>query len=271
MHAHADIYKDFAMPTSVSLILPAYNEAARIEHTIRRASGYFQLRGLPYEIIVSADGNDGTREIASGLISTIPSLKVIGSTERRGKGIGIREAVRLTTGTIVGFADADDKTPIEEFDKFLPLLERDNDVVIGSRGPGARIERQQPWYRRAGSKGFAIAMHVICGLDEIKDTQCGFKFFKRAVALELFGRQRIDGYMFDVEILYLAKRAGFRIAQVPVAWRDDADSRLNLVAGNIRNGIDLLRIRSIHRLARSANSSPAELITDKTLARSKER
>ena len=260
------------MRPSVSLILPAYNEAARIEHTIRQASSYFQLRELPYEIIVSADGNDGTREIASGLISSIPSLKVIGSTERRGKGIGIREAVRLTTGNIVGFADADDKTPIEEFDKFLPLLEQDYDVVIGSRAdPSARIERKQRWYRRAGSKGFAIAMHAISGLHEIKDTQCGFKFFKHAIALELFSRQRIDGYMFDVEILYLAKRAGFRIAQVPVAWRDDADSRLNLVAGNIRNAIDLLRIRSIHRLGWSASSSPAELIQDKTLARSKER
>ena len=266
--------KDLAMPASVSLILPAYNEAARIEHTIRRASDYFQPRGIRYEIIVSADGTDGTREIASRLIPTIPSLKVIGSTERRGKGVGIRDAVKLATGDIVGFADADDKTPVEEFDKFLPLLERGFDVVIGSRATtGARIERPQPWYRRAGSKGFAIAMHAIAGLHEIKDTQCGFKFFKRAVALDLFSRQRIDGYMFDVEILYLANRAGFSIAQVPVLWRDDADSRLNLIAGNIRNGIDLLRIRWIHRFARSSSlrPSPTELIPDKTLSRSKER
>ena len=262
------------MRPSVSLILPAYNEAARIEHTVRRASAYFERRGTIYEIIVSADGTDGTRDIASSLISSIPSLRVIGSRERRGKGIGIRDAVKLTVGNVVGFADADDKTPIEEFDKFRPLLEGDYDVVIGSRAdPQARIERPQPWYRRVGSKGFAIAMHAVAGLNEIKDTQCGFKFFKRSVALDLFSRQRIDGYMFDVEILYLAKRSGLRIAQVPVAWRDDADSRLDLVRGNIRNGIDLLRIRAMHRSSGLATAHPssAELIQDKTLARSKER
>jgi dolichyl-phosphate beta-glucosyltransferase len=256
----------------VSLILPAYNEAATIESTIRRASEYFQAREIPYEIIVSADGTDGTREIASGLVPEIATLSVIGSPERRGKGLGIREAVALARGTIVGFADADDKTPIEEFDKFLPLLEN-YEVVIGSRAdPRARIERPQPWYRRVGSRGFAIAMHAIAGLHDIKDTQCGFKFFKRAAARDLFTRQRIDGYMFDVEILYLAEKLGFRIAQVPVLWRDDGDSRLNLFRGNVRNAMDLLKIRLLHRVSRSsvAADSPAELIQDKTLIGRKE-
>ena len=90
-------------------------------------------------------------------------------------------------------------------------------------------------------------MHTIAGLHDIKDTQCGFKFFKREAALDLFSRQRIDGYMFDVEVLYLARKFGYQIAQVPVIWRDDADSRLNLLSGNIRNGLDLLRIRMLHR------------------------
>src|SRR6187399_3018484 len=132
----------------VSLILPAYNEAARIENTVRRASEYFVGKGIPYEIIVSADGGDATREIARGLASSIPSIQVIGGVERRGKGLGIREAVRLAKGSIIGFADADDKTPIEAFDNFLPLLTSDFDVVIGSRAhPQAKIERYQPWYR----------------------------------------------------------------------------------------------------------------------------
>lgn len=251
----------------VSLILPAYNEAARIERTIRQANDYFRSEGLASEIIVSADGADGTREIASGLMSSIASLKVIGSVQRRGKGLGIREAVLLAKGSVIGFSDADNKTPIEEFNKFLPLLEGDCDVVIGSRAdPRARIERAQPWHRRVGSRGFAVAMHAIVGLHDIKDTQCGFKFFKRSAALALFNRQRIDGYMFDVEVLYLAQQSGFRIAQVPVIWRDDADSRLNLVAGNLRNGLDLLRIRRMHRNPPSQDrqASPADLIQDKT-------
>ena len=256
------------MELLISLILPAYNEAARIEGTILRASDYFRSRGIPHEIIVSADGDDGTREIASALISRVPCLRVIGSIQRRGKGLGIREAVKMARGSIVGFADADDKTPIEEFDKMLPLLTYDYDVVIGSRaGPHARIKQHQPWYRRVGSKGFAFVMHTITGLHDIKDTQCGFKFFKRPAALALFNRQRIDGYMFDVEVLYLARKLGLRIKEVPVAWRDDADSRLQLFAGNVRNGMDLLRIRIMHGGLRSATPQllPADLIPDKSL------
>jgi dolichyl-phosphate beta-glucosyltransferase len=235
------------MDPFISLVLPAYNEVASIERTIHRASRYFQNRAYKYEILVSADGFDGTREIAAGLAASLP-LTVIGSNQRRGKGMGIREAVGLAKGNIIGFADADDKTPIEELEKFLPLLAENYEVVIGSRaGPKARIEKAQPLYRRMGSKAFALAMHTVAGLHDIKDTQCGFKFFKREAALDLFSRQRIDGYMFDVEVLYLARKAGYQIAQVPVIWRDDGDTRLNLLSGNIRNGLDLLRIRMLHR------------------------
>ena len=105
-----------------------------------------------------------------------------------------------------------------------------------------RFERYQVWYRRLGSKVFAIGMHAVVGLHDIADTQCGFKFFRRDVALDIFGRQRIDGYMFDVEILQLATRSAYRIAQVPVRWRDDGDSRLQLIRGNLRNFKDILRI-----------------------------
>jgi dolichyl-phosphate beta-glucosyltransferase len=169
---------------------------------------------------------------------------VIGSVEWRGKGYGVRQAVALTKGRIIGFSDADNKTPIDEFEQFLPLLRDGYEVVIGSRGLSkSRIEQPQPLYRRIGSKGFGVFMHALVGLQDIIDTQCGFKFFQRAAALDLFGRQKIDGYMFDVEILYLAEQAGYRISQVPVRWRDDGDSRLALLSGNIQNVIDLFRIR----------------------------
>jgi hypothetical protein len=156
--------KDCLMDPFISLILPAYNEAATIERTILRASKYFQDRAHKYEILVSADGMDGTREIAAGLAARMP-LTVIGSRQRRGKGMGIREAVAIAKGNIIGFADADDKTPIEEFEKFLPLLKGGYEVVIGSRaGPKARIDRAQPLHRRLGSKAFAIAMHAVAGV-----------------------------------------------------------------------------------------------------------
>lgn len=228
----------------VSLMVPAYNEVNRIAQTLKEVKVYFERRRYAYEIIISADGDDGTRELASEIARNDPALRVLGGVERRGKGHGVRQGVALAKGEIIGFVDADNKTPIEEFDKFEPWLRDGYEVVIGSRGlPGSRIERAQPLHRRVGSRGFGLLMHAVVGLHDIVDTQCGFKFFQRRAALDLFGRQRIDGYMFDVEILYLAQRAGYRIAQVPVRWRDDRDSRLALLSGNIRNLIDLFRIR----------------------------
>jgi dolichyl-phosphate beta-glucosyltransferase len=237
----------------VSLIIPAYNEVGRIRTTIGEALDYFDQRQQACEVIVSADGNDGTREAATELGRARSEIRVIGSTERRGKGRGIREAVRIATGDVIGFSDADNKTPITEFDKIAEQLSAGHDVVIGSRGVrGSRIERAQPLYRRLGSKGFALFMHAAVGLSGIVDTQCGFKFFRAEVAHELFRRQQIDGYMYDVEILFLAEQLGYRIREVPVRWRDDGDSRLQLVSGNIRNVRDILSVRWRHRAVRSA-------------------
>lgn len=243
--------------TLVSLIVPAYNEVAQIRNTVCEAIDYFGGRGLKCEIIVAADGTDGTREavreLASSRFATGPLIRVIGSDARRGKGRGVREGVRLAAGDIVGFADADNKTPITEFDKIEPLLRAGHDVVIGSRALSAsRIEKQQPLYRRLGSKGFGYIVRATVGLGNIIDTQCGFKFFRREAAHDLFNEQQVDGYMFDIEILVLAQRRGYRIAQVPIRWRDDGESRLQLVAGNVRNLRDVAAIgwrlrRTAHR------------------------
>jgi dolichyl-phosphate beta-glucosyltransferase len=149
----------------------------------------------------------------------------------------------MATGETVGYADAVYKVPIEEFDKVAPLLQ-EFDVVTGSRAlDRALVERKQPLYRRVESMGFAVFMHTVVGLRGITDSQCGFKCFRRDVALKLFGRQKIDGYMFDVEILALALLFGYRVNEVPIRWRDDGDSRLQLLPGNLRNVIDIFRIR----------------------------
>ncbi|MEK7404283.1 MAG: dolichyl-phosphate beta-glucosyltransferase [Acidobacteriota bacterium] len=228
----------------ISLILPAFNEVATIAETISEVIGYFTSRQLRYEIIVAADGDDGTRERAGELARDNPAIKVIGDKARRGKGRGIREGVAIANGKIIGFADADNKVPISEFDKLAPWLEQGFPVVIGSRAlKESVIERYQPFYRRIGARGFSLFMHTVVGLPGIVDTQCGFKFFRREAAVELFRRQRIDGYMFDVEILALARQLDFAIKQVPIRWHDDGDSRLRLFAGNLRNVIDIFRIR----------------------------
>jgi dolichyl-phosphate beta-glucosyltransferase len=227
----------------VSVIVPAFNEVATIEQTLGEIGAYFGTKPYDFEIIVAADGDDGTREHVGRMAALEPRLKVIGQRERRGKGFGIRQGVRLATGDVVGFVDADNKTPIQEFDKFESLLAAGCDVVIGSRAlRESRVERPQRLYRRVGSRGFGVFMHAVVGLTHIVDTQCGFKFFRREAAVDLFSRQQVDGYMFDVEILDLANRAGYRLEQVPVRWHDDGDSRLQLVRGNLRNVADIVRI-----------------------------
>jgi dolichyl-phosphate beta-glucosyltransferase len=229
---------------SLSIIVPAFNEAGRIGSTLDAMRAYLEGAGRDYEILVAVDGTDGTREIVAAMARSDPRLGVLGADERRGKGRGIREGVARARGDVIGFVDADYKTPIEEAEKLLPWLERGADVVIGSRAMAdSRVEVRQPFYRRIGSRGFGTFMHLTVGLWGIRDTQCGFKFFRGGVARDLFARQRIDGYMFDVELLYLALRSGYRVKEVGIRWRDDGDSRLELLAGNWRNLLDVLRIR----------------------------
>jgi dolichyl-phosphate beta-glucosyltransferase len=228
----------------LSLILPAFNESATIRATIARTVAYLERRAIPYELIVAADGDDGTREAVAELARSNPALKVIGSAERRGKGRGVRDAAALAAGSIIGYADADYKVPIEEFDKIEPWLRQGYQVVSGSRAlDRSLIERKQKLYRQLGSRGFRLFLRAVIGLRGISDSQCGFKFFQREAALELFRRQIIDGYMFDVELLSLAERLGYRIKEVPIRWRDDGDSRLELLRGNLRNVVDIFRIR----------------------------
>lgn len=246
---------------SISVIVPAYNEARSIEQTVVGIGRYLEQRFASHELIVWADGDDGTRERVAALAAADPRIVVGGTEVRGGKGRGIREGVALAHGNIVGFADADNKTPIEDLDLLLPWFDRGYDIVIGSRAlKDSRVEVAQPKYRQLGSIGFTIAMHAIVGLREIHDTQCGFKFFTREVARDLFRRQKVDGYMFDVEVLYLAQRAGYRIKEVGIRWRDDGDSRLQLVAGNWQNMKDLFRVR--FRTYEQASSKQALVTSD---------
>ncbi len=228
----------------VSLILPAFNEASGIRQTISQSIDYLRGRGYRYEVIVAADGDDGTRELVRHMAKSDPRISVIGRAARSGKGRGVREAITLAKGNIVGYADADNKVPIQEFEKIAQRLSEGYEVVIGSRAMAeSNVEKSQPFYRQLGSRGFRVLLSAVVGLRDISDTQCGFKFFSSRAAKLIFAHQKIDGYMFDVEILVLAKRLGIDIAQVPIRWRDDGDSRLELVAGNVRNVRDIFRIR----------------------------
>jgi dolichyl-phosphate beta-glucosyltransferase len=228
----------------LSIVVPAYNEATSIAHTLSSMRAYLDASGLSYEVIVAADGDDETPTIGAQIAESWENLQITAEAGRHGKGYGIRRGMRLATGSIVGFADADYKTPIEEFDKLLPYFSQGFDVVIGSRALDAsQIDQQQKWYRRVGSRGFGLLVHTVIGLNHVRDTQCGFKFFSHRAAAAIFSRARIDGYMCDVEILWLAEQLGYAVQEVGIRWMDDGDSRLNLVSGNLRNLWDVLRIR----------------------------
>jgi dolichyl-phosphate beta-glucosyltransferase len=254
------LFRSHTMPSSpyLSVVLPAYNEVASIRRTLGLTHDYLSSQGYPFEIIVAADGEDGTREAASELGRERGHVKVLGSPGRHGKGRGVRQGMAAATGEIVGFVDADNKTPIEELSKILPAFDEGFDLVIGSRASvDSSVERSQPGYRQIGSKVFAAAMHVTTGLWEIRDTQCGFKFFRAPVARDLFSRQQVDGYMFDVEILSLAVGSGYRIKEVGIRWSDDGDSRLALVSGNWRNMMDLVKIGFRARISSKARAPRA--------------
>src|SRR3984957_20606574 len=175
------------MPSiDVTLILPAYNERASIGAVVDGAMAYFRGRGIQAEIIVAADGNDGTREFIAPKGLGDANLKVIGRETRGGKGRAVREAVALARGQIIGYADADGKVPIEDYERIEPLLREGYRVVTGSRGlADSEILQHQRWYRRIGAKGFYYYMQTVIGLPGIQDTQCGFKFFDRKAARQL--------------------------------------------------------------------------------------
>lgn len=253
----------------LSIIVPAFNEAGSIRRTFSAMRAFLDAQDYDYQVILASDGDDETPSIAAEIAAEWPNLTLSIESGRHGKGHGVRRGVALATGEFIGFFDADYKTPIEEVTKVLPWLTQGFDVAIGSRAlAGSRIDRAQRWYRRAGSRGFATLMHAIVGLPDIRDTQCGFKFFTRRAALDIFARARIDGYMCDIEILWLATQLGYRIKEVGIHWSDDGDSRLELVSGNLRNVRDLLRVRFGTEIPRKAAtavplaSSPAQSHTD---------
>ena len=239
-------------PVALSVIVPAFNEAASIPRTVGAIQAHLEGTRHTYEIIVAADGDDGTRERVAAFAAADPRISVFGDEKRRGKGRAVRLGVLQARGEVVGFVDADSKTPFAEIDRFLPWFDRGFDVVIGSRAADdSRTLLKPPLYRRLGSRAFASVMHALVGLHDIRDTQCGFKFFRGTAARELFRFQRIDGYMFDVEVLYLAMRLGYRIKEVGVTWQYDGDSRLQVVTDNWRSVLDIARIRFVHRNARA--------------------
>ena len=223
-----------------------------MENTVR----FLEQRPWSYELIVVDDGSaDRTADKVRQAYPNSTSVRCIENPQNRGKGYSVRRGVRAALGGIVGYMDADYKTEISCLDEAVELLRAGCDGVIGDRSAVAStIAVERRGHRQIGSRLFRALLHLLIGLRDVGDTQCGFKFFKREVVETLFSRQRVDGYMFDVEILLLAQRLGYSVKSVPVLWMDDPDSRFNPVWGTVRNLGELLCIYWGHRRAGSTAS-----------------
>ncbi len=227
----------------VSIIIGAYNEEKRLTKTLRAIHAYLTDRKTAYEIIVVNDGStDRTAAVVAELTPHIPNLRLIGYERNRGKGYALRTGVLASKGDVVLVSDADLSTPIEELDTLLPYLS-EHGVVIGSRALAlSRIIVRQPWWRKGMGKTFNRIVKLLI-MDDFQDTQCGFKLFSGTAARDLFRDARIDRFAYDVEILALAKKKGYRIAEVPIKWLNDPDSKVSPVRDSLKMLIDLIRIR----------------------------
>ena len=227
---------------ALSIVIPAYNEAERLPPSLARVIDYLRRRSGSWEIVVVDDGStDETAERARAIGGEL--VRVLVNEGNRGKGYSVRRGMLEARGTHRLMTDADLSTPIEELERLEARLADGYDVAIASRAlPGANIEVRQPWYRENMGRVFNLIVRVLI-LPGLYDTQCGFKLFTAAAAQEAFSAARLDGFSFDVEALYVARRRGRRIAEVPVTWRNDAATRVGSMKGFLAF-VDLLRIRA---------------------------
>jgi dolichyl-phosphate beta-glucosyltransferase len=223
---------------ALSVVIPAYNEAARLPPTLRKVRAYLDATAIDYELIVVDDGSaDQTAEVARAAGAT-----VVRNEENRGKGFSVRRGMLLARGERRLMTDADLSTPIEDLPRLLAALDAGHDIAIASRAvPGARIEVRQPAYREGMGRLFNLFVRVLA-VPGLHDTQCGFKLFTASAARQSFEPAQLDGFSFDVETLFIARTRGLRIAEVPVTWRNDAATRVGTLNG-FRAFLDLARIR----------------------------
>jgi len=225
---------------SISIIIPAYNEERRLPSTLEAIGRYLGSRSWDFaEIIVV---NDGSRDRTAAL-ACATGARVIENPGNRGKGFSVRNGILKAEGEWLLFTDADLSSPIEELDKLWRMAENENaEVAIGSRAlDRSLVGVHQPAMREFAGRLFNLVMRAVTGLP-FHDTQCGFKLFQRQAAREIFRRQRLDGFGFDVEALYIASRLGYRVLEIPVRWNDVAGTKVSAARG-LAAFADILHVR----------------------------
>jgi dolichyl-phosphate beta-glucosyltransferase len=227
---------------ALSVVIPAYNEKSRLPATLATIAPYLRAAHPDHEIVVVDDGStDGTADVARA--AQLPSLSVIGYAPNRGKGHAVRRGMLAARGARRLITDADLSTPIEDLEHLQAALDAGADVAIGSRAlPTSNVVLRQPWYREGMGRLFNVFVRGLV-LPGLYDTQCGFKLFTAPAAESAFTQARLDGFSFDVETLYIARRRGLRIAEVGVTWRNDEATHVGWRRGG-QAFLDLVRIRA---------------------------
>ncbi|MGH9783619.1 MAG: dolichyl-phosphate beta-glucosyltransferase [Terriglobia bacterium] len=228
----------------LSVVIPAYNETARIVSTLDQVLRFLRSRPETSEVLIVDDGStDETAQVVEQVCREAPAARLLRNPRNLGKGFAVRNGMLQARGEYLLFSDADLSSPITEADRLLEPLQSGYDVVFGSRTLKPEwVYPRQPWLRQTAGKAFNLFVRSLTGLP-FHDTQCGFKAFRREAARAIFSRQTIPGFGFDVEILYIARRLGYRVLETPVHWANDARTKVRPFRDGSRMFGDLLRIR----------------------------
>ena len=222
------------MTRSISIIIPAYNEEKRLPATLEKVISYLKHSEWSFaEIVVVDDGSsDGTVPVAEQMQARCPSIRILRNPGNRGKGYAVRHGMMKCRGEWALFTDADLSAPIEELETLWSAAERTGaQVVVGSRAlDRGLIGVHQSWFRENAGRVFNLVMRLVTGLP-FRDTQCGFKLFSAAAARDIFRRQLLEGFGFDVEVLYIGRRLGFSEIEVPVKWNDVLGTKVSALRG----------------------------------------
>ena len=232
------------MNANISVIIPCYNEESAILSTLDQTDQFLKAHFADYEIIVVDDGSgDNTKAMVEKLSQGNPEIKLLSHGKNMGKGASVKKGVMAARYDLILFSDADLSTPIEEIEKFIPHFQKGIAVCIGSRAlRESELIKRQGFLRQNMGKTFNLILQALL-FRGINDTQCGFKCFTREAALKIFSRQRLPGYCFDAEVLFIARRLGLSVQEIPVRWINRSHSRVHIFRDSIRMFFDILRIR----------------------------
>lgn len=226
----------------LSIIIPAYNEEHRLPKTLEQVFDFLEAQDFPAEVLVVENGSqDRTLEIARAFSQNHPQLCVLQEVER-GKGLAVRRGMLAAEGEYRFMCDADFSMPVEEINRFLPPILNSVDIAIASREAPGAVRYNEPHYRHFVGRVFNALIRTFA-LPGLQDTQCGFKCFHRSAAEVLFPKQTISGWSFDVEILFIAQKYGFRIEELPIPWYFNPDSHISVVKDSLKMALDLFMIR----------------------------